>query len=216
MEYRRYASALAEAIRRRNLWMTLALMLGVSNLLLAGRLLTASTSERIIVTPATIGQAFWVHGEQVSREYLEQMALFFRDLVLTYQKDNFPGRSALFLEHVDPRAHARLAATLRLEAERIERNSLAQVFHPLSVRVREADRQVAITGNRVPMVGEQLLASQRVTYRLQFTYRDARLFVSEFGETDERDPFADRPRPPGPDAHAGVGGDAGDALRPGG
>lgn len=208
MEHRRFASVLTEAIRRRNLWMALALGLGASNLLLAAKLLSMSTSERIIVTPATIGQAFWVHGEQVSREYLEQMALFFADLVLTYQKDNFPGRTALFLQHVDPRAHGPMAAALQADAERIARNSLAQVFHPLSVRVREADRQVALTGELVPMVGEQVLPSRRVTYRLKFTYRDARLFVSEWGETDERDPFADRPRPPAHDDND-PGGDAG-------
>lgn len=215
MEHRRFASTLAEAVRRRNLWMALALMLGGANLLLAAKLLSTSTSERIIVTPATIGETFWVHGEQVSREYLEQMALFFADLVLTYHKDNFPGRSALFLRHVDPRAHAQLSSALQLEAERIARNSLAQVFHPLSVRVREADRQVALTGELVPMVGEQMLTARRVTYRLKFTYRDARLFVSEFGETDERDPFADRPRPPA-DAGGDPGGDAGAGTRPGG
>jgi conjugal transfer pilus assembly protein TraE len=213
MEHRRFASTLAEAVRRRNLWMALALMLGAANLLLTGKMLSISTSERIIVTPATIGDTFWVHGEQVSRAYLEQMALFFADLVLTYHKDNFPGRSALFLRHVDPRAHAQLSAALQLEAERIARNSLAQVFHPLSVRVREADRQVALTGELVPMVGEQMLPPRRVTYRLKFSYRDARLFVAEFGETDERDPFADGPRPPA-DADGDPGGDADSGTRP--
>lgn len=197
MDKKRFLSTLSQVQWGRDLWRLIALAMAASNVLLACAVIGRDTAEKTIVTPPIVEKAFWVHGDRVSSEYLEQMALFFASLVLTYHPDNIDGQVQLFLRHADPAAHGPLAARLAADRERIRHNGLSQVFYPVSVRVREADRQVALSGDLVSMVGGQPAGTRRATYRLRFTYRNARLFVSEFGEaSDENDPFASVPAAP--------------------
>jgi len=199
MDKKRFLSTLSQVQWGRDLWRVIALGMAASNVLLACAVVGIDSSEKTIVIPPVVEKAFWVHGDQVSSEYLEQMALFFASLVLTYHPDNIDGQIQLFLRHADPAAHGPLSARLALDRDRIRRNALAQVFYPVAVRVREADRQVALSGDVVSMVGGQATGTRRATYRMKFSYRDARLFVSEFGEApDETDPFAPVPAAPAP------------------
>ena len=197
MERRRYVSALAETVHRRNLWMATALAMVLANLLLSCKVLTTSTQEKTIVTPPVLEKAFWVQGEKVAPEYLEMMATFFAGLALSYTKDNIEGQVALFLRYTDPEAHGELATRLNAEAEKIRRNNLSSVFYPVEVRVREKSQQIAITGDLVTMVGEQVTGRRRAVFALRLHYRNGRLFVAEFKESqDEAHPFA-APAQPG-------------------
>ena len=190
MERRRYVSVLAESVHRRNLWMATALAMVLANLLLSCKVLTTSTQEKTIVTPPVLEKAFWVQGEKVAPEYLEMMATFFAGLALSYTKDNIEGQVALFLRYTDPVAHGELATRLNAEAEKIRRNNLSSVFYPVEVRVRDKTQQVAITGDLVTMVGEQVTGRRRAVFALRLSYRNGRLFVAEFNEaTDEAHPF---------------------------
>lgn len=197
MDRRRYVSALAETVHRRNLWMTMALAMVLANLLLSCKVLTTSTQEKTIITPPVLEKAFWVQGEKVAPEYLEMMATFFAGLALSYTKDNIEGQVALFLRYTDPEAHGELATRLNAEADKIKRNNLSSVFYPVEVRVREKSQQIAITGDLVTMVGEQVTGRRRTVFSLRLTYRNGRLFVAEFNEaSDEAHPFA-APAQPG-------------------
>lgn len=191
MERRIYASTLAEIVHRRNVWMATALAMVLANVLLSCKVLTTSTQEKTIVTPPVIEKAFWVQGAQVAPEYLEMMATFFAGLALSYTRDNIEGQTALFLRYTDPTAFGELSTRLSTEAEKIKRNNLSSVFYPVEVRVREKTQQVSVTGDLVTMVGEQITGRRRATFALRLTYRNGRLFVSEFNEaTDEANPFA--------------------------
>lgn len=186
----RYASALAESVHRRNLWLMVALAMTASNVMLCAKVASTSTQEKTIITPPVIEKAFWVHGNKVSPEYLEMMATYFAGLALTYTKDNIEGQTALFLRFTDPEAHGVLSAQLSAEAEKIRRNNLSSVFYPVQVRVRDQDQRVAVTGDLVTMVGEQITGRRRATFALHMSYRNGRLYVAEFRESDnEKDPF---------------------------
>lgn len=191
MERRIYASTLAETVHRRNVWMLTALAMVFANVLLSCKVLTTSTQEKTIVTPPVIEKAFWVQGAQVAPEYLEMMATFFAGLALSYTRDNIEGQTALFLRYTDPSAHGELSTRLSAEAEKIRRNNLSSVFYPVEVRVRDKTQQVAVTGDLVTMVGEQVTGRRRATFALRLTFRNGRLFVAGFNETtDEANPFA--------------------------
>lgn len=197
MERRRYVSALAEAVYRRNVWMVAALAMVLANLLLSCKVLTTSTQEKTIVTPPVIEKAFWVQGDKVAPEYLEMMATFFAGLALSYTKDNIEGQTALFLRYTDPEAHGELAARLLAEAEKIRRNNLSSVFYPVEVRIRDKQQRIAITGDLVTMVGEQVTGRRRAVFAMRLSFRNGRLFVAEFNEAaNEGNPFT----PAAPDA----------------
>ncbi len=188
MMERRFRSLLAETLWRRNLWMAVALAMAVSNLGLALRVLNSDVREKTIVVPPAFEKAFWVHGDEISPEYLEQMAVFFASLALTYNPDNIGHQVSLFLRYADPQSYGALAARLEGDALRIARNRLASVFYPQAIRLK--GRQIALTGQLTTLVGNKQTAQRQATFLIAFAYRDGRFFVSQFAEVEaSADPF---------------------------
>ena len=191
----RYRSALAEALWRRNAWMATAAVMALSNLVLAAWLVRVDVREKTIVTPPTLEKSFWVHGDEVSPEYLEQMALFFAGLALTYHPDNVDEQVRLFLRYADPTVYGALAARLEADVKKVRRNNLSSVFYPQAVRIE--GRGVLLTGQLATFIGQKSVQARQGVFRFRFDYRGGRLFVSEFEEVD-RATALDDARPAGP------------------
>ena len=68
--------------------MVVAFVMALSNIALAGWVVKTDVREKVIITPPNLGRAFWIQGDEVSPEYLEQMATWFTSLALTYNPDN--------------------------------------------------------------------------------------------------------------------------------
>ncbi len=188
MRERRYRSLLAETLWRRNLWMAVALATAASNLGLALWVLGADVREKTIVVPPAFEKAFWVHGDEVSPDYLEQMAVFFASLALTYNPENIGHQASLFLRYADPQSYGALAAQLEGDAARVARNRLASVFYPQEIRLK--GQQVALTGQLTTLVGNKQTAQRQATFLIAFAYRGGGFFVSQFAEVEDfADPF---------------------------
>ena len=182
MRLARYRSALAEALWRRNAWMTIAAVMAVSNVVLTAWLVRVDVREKTIVAPPVLEKSFWVHGDEVSPEYLEQMALFFAGLALTYHPDNVDDQVRLFLRYADPAVYGALASRLEADAEKVRRNNLSSVFYPQEVRIK--GRRVALTGQLATFVGRKSVETRQGVFRFRFEYRGGRLFVSGFEEVE--------------------------------
>ena len=195
----RYQSLFAEVLWRRNLWMVVALIMAVANLGLSGWVLTSDTREKTIVVPPTLDRSFWVHGDEVSPDYLEQMAVYFASLALSYNPDNIRHQVTLFLRYADPEGYGALAARLEGDTEKVERNRLASVFYPQEIRIK--GYQVALTGQLITLVGDKQTEQRQTAFLIAFAYRNGRLFVAKFMEVPNRaNPFdsdggAARPKP---------------------
>lgn len=183
MRLARYRSLLAETAWRRNLWMLISLLMAVSNMALTGWLWHTEVREKTIVVPPAFVKPFWVQGDAVSPAYLEQMAVFFANLALTYNPDNITHQVALFLRYADPRGYGALAARLQGDAAQVTRDRLASVFYPQAVRVK--DRDVTLTGQLVTWIGTKQTSLRQATFLIRFLYRDGRLFVAKFTELKE-------------------------------
>ena len=162
--------------------MGIAALMALSNAGLAVGILRVDTQEKIIVTPPVVEKSFWIHGAEVSPEYLEQMALFFAGLALTYHPDNIDDQVRIFLRYADASAYGPLSTRLEADAERVRRNNLSSVFYPQEVRIR--DREVALTGQLTTFVGQKRVGTRQAVFRFGFAFRGGRLFVAEFEEVD--------------------------------
>lgn len=185
----RYRALLAETVWRRNLWMVLALTLAAGNAALAYWVLRTDVREKTIVVPPVFDRPFWVHGEQVSVDYLEQMAVFFASLALTFNPDNIEHQAQLFLRYADPARYGALAAQLDDDVRKVKRNRVSSVFYAQRIRVQ--GHAAALNGQLTTLVGQQATTPRQATFRLRFIYRDGRLFVTHFTEVqDHANPFA--------------------------
>ncbi len=189
MRESRYRSLLTETLLRRNLWMAVALLMAVSNVGLSYWVLNTDVREKTIVVPPRFEKSFWVHGDEVSPEYLEQMAVYFAGLALTYNPENISHQVSQFLRYADPESYGALAAKLEGDAHKIQRNRLSSVFYPQEVRLK--GEQVLLAGQLTTLVGNKQTEQRQARFLIRFVYRDGRLFVSQFTEVqDSANPFA--------------------------
>lgn len=203
MNESRYRSLLAQFQWRRDLWMGVAVAMVVSNLALAGWVLATDTTEKTIVVPPSFERRFWVQGDTVSPEYLEQMAVWFAHLALTYNPDNIDYQAKLFLRYAEPASYGALAAQLAADSEKVRRNRVSSVFYPREVKT--TGDQVMLDGDLVTWVGSKLTETRRGVFEMQFVYRDGRLFVAKFQDRTQHGKTTDESKTATDNGTAGTG-----------
>ena len=172
MHVRRYSSHLTEIARRRNTMTLLTVVLAVSNAMLAGLLLAQEQSERVILMPPVLDQPVSFQAGRFDEAYLEQMAVYMAELILSYHSDNIRYRIRQFLRYVSPENHSQLANILEADAIRVIHNKVSAAFFPQSARVRSSMRQIAVTGLQRRMVAGHVVSDRQLTLLINFTDSD--------------------------------------------
>src|SRR5574340_1092032 len=131
----------------------------------AGASLSVAGSERTILVPPEVHKTFWVSGQKVSAEYLQEMAYWYAGLALNVTPHVAEHQKNLFLKNA------------------------ATQFSPQSVIPDEAAMKVALVGVLLTWVGDKKASEKQTTYVVGFQYLNGRLHVSEFKETSDQDPF---------------------------
>ncbi len=176
----KYVSAIVNSEYTKVFWMGVSGVLLISNVMLANFVMTATTTEKTIVTPPVVTKAFWVRGDEISKEYIEQMADYFSQQLLTYQVDTAESRFDTVLHFVDPQHYAEMKSKLGSDAERIKRNEMSSVFYSQGIHIK--DKSAVITGELVGMVGEQIVSRAQKHYEIKFAYNNGVLTIESFTE----------------------------------
>ncbi len=179
MDKVKYASMAVNAGYRSVFWMIVAVVLLLLNLMLASFILTSDMSEKTIVVPAKIDEPFSVQGDQLSPSYVEQMARHFSHLLLTYHKQNAQYQFDTVLRYTDPAFYNDMKTRFAMDVERIRRNDIRSVFHPMKIHVKE--NTAMITGELNGFVGGHLVNTHVKTYELRFNYT-SNLTLAAFNE----------------------------------
>ena len=179
MDKVKYASMAVNAGYRSVFWMIVAVVLLLSNLMLASFIFTSDMSEKTIVVPIKVDEAFSVKGGQLSPSYVEQMARHFSHLLLTYHKQNAQYQFDTVLRYTDPAIYNDMKTRFALDVERIRRNDIRSVFHPMKIHVKE--KTAMITGELSGFVGGHLVNTHVKTYELRFNYT-SNLTLAAFNE----------------------------------
>src|SRR5271156_6320857 len=96
-------SHLQYVIQHRNGYLTLACGSLVLNLLFGLTILFMIGHERIVIVPPSIQKSFWVGANQVSPEYLSEMALFFTNLRFNVTPNNSIMQRDQLLRYIHPK-----------------------------------------------------------------------------------------------------------------
>lgn len=174
----RHEGLVAQLFTKLNAWMLVGLALAVSNLLLVFLVLTSQTPEKTIVVPADVNKQFWVQGDKVSPEYLEQMAAYFANNLLTYNPENATGQFETVLRFADPRANMALRKALTADLDDIKSKQRGSVFYIQQTKVK--GKRALLFGQKIDMATGVVIGSQLKGYQIDFDYRNGRLYVSAF------------------------------------
>lgn len=179
MDRNKYASVVVNSNYLKKVWMIIAIFMLASNVMLAGFIVTSRSQEKTIVVPAQFNMPFTVQGAEVSHEYIEQMARYFSNLLLTYQKSNVAAQFDTVLRYADPSVYGALKARFALDADRISKNDISSVFYLMDLHIK---KDVAIiTGELNSFIGSHLVSKQTKNYELIFKYNSG-LSIIGFNE----------------------------------
>jgi conjugal transfer pilus assembly protein TraE len=169
---------ISKLLQQRNAFLTVAIGLLLTNILLT--IILFNKRERVIIVPAYLKQSFWSEGELVSPHYLEEMALFFAQLMLNASADTQGYRRDVILRYIAPESHTALEKKLLAEQKRFAKEGVATRFMPKGVEVDTSALQVKVKG-----LLDQYIAGTRVKqsleeYIVQFTYVGGILMLKDF------------------------------------
>lgn len=142
----------------------------------------ASSTQRVVVTPATITKPFWVSGDQVSKEYLEQMGGFVAWLVLDVTPISINWKKESLLSLTSPEAHGRLKIRQEIEADRLKKLNASTDFVLQRLTPDVATNSVILAGRLSTTINGKEVSDVSKSYTARFDYTDGRFEVKGFEE----------------------------------
>jgi len=169
---------LKDLLQQRNLLLFLIMGLLMLNVMQAT--LALFRDERIVVIPPDSRQEFWVLKDKVSASYLEEMSVFFADLILETTPSGAAFRRDIILRHASPRGYGDLKTKLLEDEKRLKKAHLSTSFQPMDIKVDPNRLSVEITGDLTRYIGNKRISQARDTYRFEFEYKHSRLLIKSF------------------------------------
>ena len=173
-----FNSKLAEIKNKLTIWMVIAVGMSASNFLLVIFLFMLQSPEKTIIVPTEIRSSFWVQGDQVSPEYYSEMAEVFVSKMLNYNSANAEGQFAEVLKFMDPVGFNVMQGKMKAEAADIKSRNMSSAFYQQEIKV--VGKNVLGYGELVSMMSGQTIGIQKIGYKLEFDYRNGKLFVKKF------------------------------------
>jgi conjugal transfer pilus assembly protein TraE len=177
VDRKKYASAVINSNYKASVWMWMVFFLLVSNTLLSLFLIKTDVSEKTIIIPPQFDQAFSIRGNEVSPEYISQMARYFSQLLLSYHPKNAMAQFDQVLRHTDPSSYQALKKKFSLDERRIERNQISSIFYLMNMNVD--GKKAVIEGVLNGFIGSKLISQEQRSYQFDFEYND-RLQITGF------------------------------------
>lgn len=167
----------------------LAAGLAVTVLIEAFAMLRYAGAEKTVLVPPEINRSFWVSGQAVSREYLEEMAYWYAGLALNITPSASDYQIDLFLKFAAPSEHGRLQAEMGARAEFLKKNNTSTQFSVRNITTDDQNLRVALSGTLYTWVSDKKAGERNTTYMVGFKFMNGKLYVSEFKETSDQHPF---------------------------
>lgn len=164
--------------RHKKVLMGVVLILLISNMALTLGLLVQK--QRIILIPPTIKRSFWVEGEEVSPEYLEEMSLFMAHQILDLSPGSAARQKDLVLSYVSSAFYNPLKKRLEEEEAYLKKEQVSTSFKAEHVEVDTKTLSVKIRGTMTHYVASQKIKSMQEEYGLTFGFEGSRLKLQEF------------------------------------
>lgn len=150
-----------------------------------------ATRERTIVTPPVVRDTFWVDSNDASPNYLQEMSTYFIFMINNVSPSNIDYQYKLFIDKVNPGQQGALKAQLDKQAQRVKRNNLITMFYIKGFKIDTASNKVAVTGQLDSLIGDKMISSKEVVYRIGYQIINGKLYVNEYGEVKSSNPWGD-------------------------
>ena len=187
MKYTEYVERLSEiSALKKWVWWTVSILV-LSNLLLVTRMLFVADKSRTIIIPAVISKSFWVDDEKVSKEYLNEMGVFFAQLMYNVTPASANNRHNLLLGYVSSELYSALDKEIQKTENIIKQTNVSTYFTPTEVGTDEEKMITVLTGEFVATQGDKVVQRQQRELTIKFKYTNGKIQVTEFNDKSKID-----------------------------
>lgn len=176
---------------KKGMWLMLAASVA-TNMFLGVMAMTNKSSHRETLVPPEITKSFWVDGEKVAPEYLEQMGKFILDLALNNTPINCDLNRTALLKYVGSGSYAAINSQQAANCKIIATSRISTFFSASNVAIKNSTKEVMFVGAKSRWLNDKKLPDKQMAYRIKFGYSGGRIYVMELVEVDIRaaDPFS--------------------------
>jgi conjugal transfer pilus assembly protein TraE len=162
------------------------ILLGISSLLLISNLLFGiigiSKNDKTIIIPALKDVVSITGKDGFSDSYIEQMTLFYIEMLLDLTPDNLDYKSQILLKHVDSKSYHSFTEHYKEESQKYKKYNLATKFDITGLKILKNGEEVEVTGILSSSFGKGSESQKSVTYVIGYGKSHGRLLVKTFNE----------------------------------
>ena len=170
--------------KQHNLLLQRNILAGVCTLTLLGNVILAScvfTQERqTYIVPAHFTKEMLLSNKRLSSSYLEEMSVFYLDLLLGLNEGNFSYNSSLVLRHIHPSFYNQVSKFLDEEKKRYKEYRLSTHFKLTKLDIDDKNLIAEASGILISYFGNSGKASDSVRYRIEYDYSAGVLTIKNF------------------------------------
>jgi len=157
----------------------IASLLAATVLILGFTIFALYSKKTVVILPPKVEKEFWVSGNVLSTSYLEQVAYFIADRVLSVSPQNVDASLDMIKPFfsTDPSDLEQLEKVFLRVSKTIKENDYYQVFYPLKFYVDVKHNKLTVDGILKKMSGGQYLGEERRMLEIIFYVRNGRFFV---------------------------------------
>ena len=170
---------------QRNILLLVVVVLLISNVFLS--IWIFGKKEKLVIIPAIKEEVEIRSGkERFSESYIEQMTIFFIELLLDLTPENIKYKSQILLKHVVPENYHSIAKHYKEEEERHKRYRLATKFDMVGMKILEGGERVEIEGVLSSRFGEESMKQKQVKYEVKYKKGVGRLLLEGFRKKEDK------------------------------
>lgn len=179
------------ANKQQNLLLQRNILAGVGGILLLSNLLLGLhilTSERqVYIVPAHLGQDVVVSNKRLSSSYLEEMSIFYLNLLLGLNEANIDYNKDIILRHIHPSFYNHISNFLEQEKKRYQDYRLSTYFKLTKLTVDDKNLMVLAEGILTSYYGNNSKSTDKVIYKMEYDYSAGALTIKNFVSIKEQD-----------------------------
>ena len=154
-----------------------------ANILLVGGIL--NKEQKVILVPPEINKTLWVTNKEVSKEYLEEMAIFLSHLLLDQSPTSSKLKRDMLLKYISPSYYNALFGKIIKQEEYLSQNNISTRFSIKEIEANSKQNKVLIVGEQENYVADKKVGKVSASYKMSFEYKGARYLLTEFKKLTE-------------------------------
>lgn len=138
----------------------------------------------VFMPPKVVNQEFWVAGNEVSKSYLNEMALFVIFNLMNVTKENAKNNIDNLLILVSPEFYYEVKTNLVEQMNYITDNAISRVFFPSVLNVDEKGL-IKVTGVVKDIISDKVMRSEQAVVRIEYQIKQGRFWIYDIKITKE-------------------------------